>query len=727
MRLPTETDTGRVVPTDEVCAVCGNTIKVVTYQARSADEAPKIVRICMSCPLQAKKLSTRYAVRDTKWHMVKHNREVSASRLHVRRSKRYAQCVLPYDSIDHLGTSAVPGATDDCIIYEVKDADSGAALIGISYATIDNSELECDVMSYEACPGIRLVHRQTYLAESQSSGRHIVVSKCWQIRVDEMEFSARTVMIEIDITDMDQAAVYDVFHTFYELGAAPKSASSSWYANVPSVVHTHKARAHDISKPPDTECLYTSKPDGQRAMAVMCGCVWVYFTSDLSANLLGWLFAEEVDPVAERFGKHGPVLDVEITYGSRPLLIDIIIDGSGNLMPATRRITDVIYASRQLPTIGQAFVLRSYWNSAESAEEYRQTLPYPTDGIVAIDSGSVEMMKLKQIKSVELEVIASGQLASSDGVVVFDCELTSRFAVGDIVEVRFRIEQREIKEMRVTSAFKRVDKTRANAFDAVIQILQSTVSVSGSPSLLRRYVNIWSSSLRSYIMASTTSVKGRGDIVLDLGSGDGQAVHSYSECNDAPMILVERDGVRADKLVKRLRGSNPRGTVAYTDSPKELALRLGALRKRQLKYVVFNQPASCLLDNDVLLSALNLSVKCVTASFSLSHVHAEVRTFARLGFPVIACGYFYDGVAVGDYLFNSASVSMHRSTMYEATVKWGTDRKYTERALVRVDFAGHYLQNGSTCVPLPAADNANSEVQDAARLCSYVLVLRSRV
>ncbi|KAF8497700.1 hypothetical protein JB92DRAFT_1014920 [Gautieria morchelliformis] len=132
----------------------------------------------------------------------------------------------------------------------------------------------------------------------------------------------------------------------------------------------------------------------------------------------------------------------------------------------------------------------------------------------------------------------------------------------------------------------------------------------------------WCNTVRNFIVASANR-SSRTGVILDLGSGDGKTLSSYSkEAPGTPVLFVEPN----DKACESLRSVSG---SSHAITEEQVAQVLGSLsggmkNRRSLPFAVMKDKLKAEPWSDELETTLRLRCKAVVASFSVSFVTKDL-------------------------------------------------------------------------------------------------------
>lgn len=679
------------------CNACNSVLERVEYQARAADEAHRIIDVCPSCPVDASKLVIRVAApgRLSCFQQPKPPLHVrSLSLAHTR-----------------IGTEVVFEAVVDSDIYTSLDTehfdlfnaprgirqqgDVATPLMGVEHASQHgtngvrhelqkaNIALGCTSQSYD----IYATPQPVNASLMQVASRYKVISQSdVHLTTIHCEFDGRHKQYYIRRTHRGRPPMYSearFITDVYAAGGMPTTLRASLSAGKCSTLMNLCSRAWDVSSVEGEGFIFTNKVDGERRWLVVCGYAGYVVRRSRLLNVCGWY---PLQPPRDLGVQEPIVVDCEYTPARGLVFIDMLTDASGQLAPPDRTAAWAFgeyVAVKRLYTDLPVY-LREYYQTPGEVRPTPGILEELSDGIVAIHVDSTSARKIKTIKSVELVVSDAerGTLETSDGTIVFDSiKLPEGIDTGNIVEVRFEPDG-NTGNVTVHDCFRRVDKTKANSSVAVAHILDACIESKNDDQNDRRRALLWCNSLKTHINTTAETLNSPQAIIIDVGTGDGQALDSMNLHNQSvSRILVEPDRDKCARLCARLRKQlPPRGCDQLRSSVRQLKVRKSSV-------MVVNCTLGDILSDTELCTVLMPEVRIIVSTFSIHFVVKDLsRCHRDWGVPVIGCTYVYDGVDIGKPLVDSCGVLMARTTARECTVQWGRDTKYTEPYTTSMDY-----------------------------------------
>jgi hypothetical protein len=689
------------------CSSCNSELKVIEYQARSADEAQRSIARCPNCPLNLDDfLKGRVNV-----HM------------HLKRRKRIIESTPIIDSSSSTRLRFVCGRTKSQNL--VADLSKTTSVQATNYVDKKGHMFRHHqtgkwkgaaismISKTEIAPNVKLVEIDIMPYDQPSAKTYKIFD---QVTIDENEYIINGDYATLWLPITDNASIPAKLYEIYLSGFAPMRLSEYVGQTVLQSLSNLTARAYDRYMVEDYEHRFGDKPDGQRMWITKIGMVYL-FSCRLSGHVIkGW----EIDPSYPQSLKItvGPVIDVEFMLNSRPKLIDVLMDETSSITTHQRTMCDITLLLSQMKRVLPILSMietREFFDTYQEASSHRETLDYPTDGIVAITKSGTDMFKIKDERSMELEVMEDGKLSTADGTVVLSSQYHETYDPGTIIEIRFRIDDGLMDVKRV---FHRPDKQRANDIDAVRNIIESSTEPSDDTgNILRTEIWRWSNTLRSQMYSFVhRQIQGAG-VVLDVGTGDGQSLDALASMKDVSFIFVEPNEISCKKLMSRLKVSK-----MYTD-PRSVIPVVPRLRKGTTKYHILNCSITDVINDEAIMKNLKSIVSHVTSCFSAQFAVNELASMATLGMSVIGCCYLYDNIDPGSSIIDEHGLKMSRVNQTDAQVKWGSDKVYDEPALEISDIPEMFVKIPAMDFVGPPADTHNGLVRN---VCSHAWILRSR-
>lgn len=716
--------------TQKVCENCGEDMKEIQYQARSADEAQRTIYKCFDCPLDSSRLdfSSPPSVPSSVWSSPRHRRESTQSTPLPARyiSTRYILKVpMPSGAVDDVGfqpyecrrvtITGARGSTGS--IYRLPHAAE------LMERNPYGDDMQRCVMKYsvlspgawgevEALDEYRVdeerVQGTLYVAANFLHAPNVGARKSFYLRIPK----DRCMYLCCELIDVDDD-YWDAVKTLHSIGNRPSTLFDLMEPSTVGRLSNLSPRAWDSPPPTTSNYIYTSKIDGQRMWILMYGRMCYYVSRLGRREVMGWWMC---DHSAGR--RDIPlIVDVEFAALGMSALIDVLVDMHGTIAPVSRDMRWVLECWRDIRNTAPDIpvFMRNYFESIAAAKEYAKSEGRPCDGVVAIGLRSTEALKIKDIRSMELE-LRGKQLLSSDGDPVLSYDTQGNFSDGDILEVRFSFDKTKTR-VSAHEVFKRTDKTIANSTSVCKDIMSCALREIQSPGDIQRRVAVtWCQELRGKILSMAWGTKRDGNIILDLGAGDGQSLDTLRTHEHGSYVLVEPDREKCERLARRI------GVRRIHTDPMSLIATVQSLQRGSQRYAVVQCLAEQLLECSDLMKHLTPRIRCVTATFSAQFCVSALDICSAYGIPFIGCCYLYDSVKVGEYLLDVSDVTMFKTSSTLASVKWGGDTTYTEPAISSKNFNGiSRVSKASSVRKLPEIESD----RDANIICSKVHVITS--
>lgn len=707
--------------TKELCKACGNELQTVYYQRRAADEPQDKVVFCPLCPLDTSLLTADILYRKVgpRYGSIKINAygdsDIHSASVHVHdncldgtknicilriRGAAAGRCMRMQQDIG--ATKSMYCQTPVYYIHgntrRMVQYDSGSRIIDGAWISVKSRTIAPKtVLEYVTV----LTSNCRYLQDGECIGGY-------EYQLDNMDGSSACVLRTVGNTNYAEimvllnSAANTVEQEIYVLDIIGRllqlfGTEDTLYSIIPpttiSLLYIRSARSYDWANPPTDGFVYSWKPDGERHWCVRYGCMWLFVRKLLSARISGWVICNTIHcPVTV-----GAILDVELMICHSPILLDVLCDKDGTPTPTTRSVSSVIKEFRRISMDGLKIVVKEYYRTMQGLKCTLPSIDYPIDGAVGSQDGSTDIIKLKDIRSIELRLTDTGNLETSDGYLVASSELHCIYDPGSILELRV-VNNSALDKLMVTEIILRTDKTKANDNSACVDIINALGEAPDS--LSRRKALEWCNSVRRRMYTIAAGIRDKGRIILDIGSGDGQAVSDYSTDESITYLLIEPNVDKCSKLYRRLSSEHSIRCRLYSGVDSMLKI-INLLSTGSLKYAIVCATLGQVMSVDQVAKSMKIHVRCCVASFSLSYVSSTLKELALSGIDIISCGYAYDGISEGNYLVNSSGVTMRYIGERLCSVKWGGDRSYKEPVMYRSDFGKiMFIRPATDLVPL---------------------------
>jgi hypothetical protein len=707
------------------CVACGLELETHEYQTRSADEAHTTVTTCAKCPIDAAKLDPTsmpgVPYRGLRWPIKRplHVRVCSAGSrigsistvvIDVPRGHEYYDIDLPHEhvttshrimsttmggaSLEKNGLYSVTGPFQDQCVSEIESKTIGMGISVIEYGTYTPASTTVGQQrtvtgTYTRAPTVAKLQTYVYCA-SGSSNRKLIVVLSDQRRQDQWISVVNSAMLQ---------------------ALLPESASRYVKSDIIARLSNISARAWDATSPPETGHTFTCKPDGERTWLVLYGSIWYMVPPRFRGQVKQWyvtLSRTNTDDVV--------VIDVEYLGRHGFVLIDVLTSCDGTAAPASRDMNWVINQFHSINTTYRPppITVRHYFSLYADAMLYSTSMLYPTDGVVAVRDGSTEILKIKDVKSMELLHDGEGVLLTADGDKVATSTSAASFDKGDIIEIRFTIDK-DTREMNITDVFRRIDKSVPNSTSAVTNIISSGFKLKTKDDNDRRAALIWCNELRKSIHKRALGRRDNRSIILDVGSGDGQSLDSMMASQSTSCVYVEPDEGKCKKLARRLNTKR-----IYTD-PMDVIPMVRSLKTRLVNNIVLNCTLRTVTNCGELLLKLLPELKCIVCTFSMHFIADELQDISSVhAVPIYGCGYLYDNINDDGVLIDTSGVVMKVVGDNDAVVKWGGDEEYREPVTTTFHYGGLGRMVKGTDALSPPDVSVNP---GAVAICDKVYVL----
>jgi hypothetical protein len=696
------------------CLHCGSTYTVSQYQSRSADEASTILSSCPNCPLDVSRLDLDFVI--------------PAPHIHVKRFNRTIPnrvILSPSDTTKDNWVSLDIGDYDDMdnVIFEpakcMNTLNAEGTLLRWYSSGIWQNHCVLETYNQKIGPSVALMQLEI---------SHVIVSpddlytsfefckldtefwECFLIRKD------KTLSIWCHIDSCDADTIHDTIHWLYLRYSKLKSLKNYIQTSILASVSNLSARAYDAhpSSITQNEYRYAPKADGERIWLTRIGIVWVLTRRLKDHEIKAWYIDESIDIMSAT--GYGPIIDYEFLLGPKDIFIDVLMDEHGKVSSERRNLLNIELKMQELYTmfpILKRIDIRSFRDTIDEAQRDCESVTYPTDGVVGITHNTVDMIKIKSIKSMELRVSEHTILVSDDGTAICEFDNEHGYADGTIVEVGFQVID---KKINIVHFFIRPDKLKANSSTAIYDIIASGSSKLSSDTI-RTAIWRYSNSIRSDIYERAHSIKSDKRLILDIGTGDGQSIDNYIKDDSTSHIFVEPDESKCMNLRRRLRLRN-----IYTD-PGSISSVMPQLKTGKLKYHIMNCKLQDIFDNEGVTRELLSQLRCAISCFSSQYITKQIFRFISSSVPFMGCCYMYDDIPIGGSIVDEAGLIMRRLDDELAMVQWGKDTPYFEPAIERYDLPpyGLHVEMATNIVPF----QAQRGTEHLKSVCDHIFILLS--
>lgn len=709
------------------CCACGGDLQNVERQLRAADEATQTVTSCPRCPVKAWRIKTKEAPRPSaRGFRFPIKRPGSKPQVLLKRTQRQRHEVVVVPA-----PGGHPHTTPLTRHVVVQKSTHHTPFVGSNFSPVRPTASvsgprsgECSaphstrklglgitLVSYVVYDEVEVTNLDTrtlagyYKHVSDVAGHRAMIYRTQ---------GAETTDLVVDVGErLNTVMLREVIDAVYSTGGLPQSIAPYLSKDFVSNLETLSARAWDTSNAPESGYTFTCKPDGERAWLVFYGWCWYMVSKQRPHIVRKWLPSEE-----KLTNKQDTlVVDTEYVSGFGFLLIDCLTASDGTVAPTVRNMRWVLDNSNEIISAHPKCPLkvRQYFISFGGAEQYARSVPYPVDGVVAVRNNSTEILKVKDVKSVELQHKGGGVLCAGGGTEVVTTSAAVGAPLGAVVELRFSLDP-DTQEYRLWDVFPRPDKeNNPNSMEAVVNIFRSAHTTVTREDDERRTCLIWCNKLRETIYKRCVEANETRHIILDVGTGTGQSLSALSNSESVSYILLEPDPKRCRAIQRRL------GSVQILTDPSLVVPMVRQLKSRSKKRVILNCSFSDLWSSASVLKKLAPELKCIQATFSLQFIVSDLYDlFNSYRVPVYGCCYTYDDVNEDGVLVDACGVSMRVTHSDTATVRWGSDRKYEEPAVTTSEMYGlGNVIRGSDVVEVPRG----GEGSNCKLVCSKVSVL----
>lgn len=193
--------------------------------------------------------------------------------------------------------------------------------------------------------------------------------------------------------------------------------------------------------------------------------------------------------------------------------------------------------------------VRDYYRSKKELLSTKSKLQYLVDSVVGIKDRLINIIKLKDKKSIELQLKENRDLVTSNSYLIATLNLQDTKEIGSIVEIRF-IKQLGIDTPSIRETFVRTDKTKANNLSVYINIINT---IAGTPNSLTRHNVVEQYNLiRLKLNKTILRITSKGRVILDIGVGNSQLVSNYSANPNVIYLLLKLNARKYRSMFRRL-------------------------------------------------------------------------------------------------------------------------------------------------------------------------------
>jgi hypothetical protein len=708
------------------CNSCGNALVNIEYQARSADEAHRIITKCINCPIDAQKISVSTKLCKSR-AIFRKLVPMTANITHTNYTYKGSLVYYTFDNID------LREFKDMIPLYRTSEQIYNASRHIEETVWKNSHNIVSDHMIVRETNALtsnctKVICDSYLLTTSHSSsvidGGYRMVDIPGTMSYVYRHIYEKDVRISLIVFPYDTSLTdVDIIQEVHISGFYPSRISNILNITMTSNIMNLMTRAWDVNISDVINFVATVKVDGERMFLWIDGCI-AYVTRRGSIDeIRSWI------PLTRFYTKETVAcIDTEFCYSTGFFLIDILCDLAGELAPKTRNITWLATTALAHKEILQELNvrLRPYWLLTDSVLPSNVS-NIPNDGIVAIHPDDLAARKVKSTRSIELRADEyRDTFITEDGIVPFkDLALPNPVEFNRIYELRITLTS-EYGKYILNDVFIRVDKHTANKSDVVANIclLKDSDGVSDDTTKydenVRRSALMWCNNLTHKINTFVENIQDSKSIIIDVGTGDGQSLDNMSHNNTKiSRVFIEPDLDKCVKLARRLRiySSNPSNRTTQF-SVARLRSSAKSLMIRSTKYFVCNISFEDLLKDDTTMNLLKSNIRAIVCTFSIHFLSEFIPSYPVISdLRLIGTAYVYDDVDSDGSLIDEHGVMMKRNTDFTCSVSWGNDDIYTEPFTTTTD----YKYYASITVPELAS---NSEFYN---ICKHIRVISRNV
>lgn len=682
------------------CEYCGTELIQSEYQSRAADEAPRVVAICPRCKLDTTK--ARRAMLSSIDPCVPYIRVNPA----VERTELDVTSMIPLMDADIAGLE----------VYMEREVACGGMLAKTAWGHITR-RLPVSRITDHACTTTYTLggREHTGVARVRSDGTRITKTRMSKVsvapgvsyatskewiglhgRVSGYQFSSTYDIVSFKFNEAqvvctkygetgeyrlevealqetdDEKLVPMLLSVLLRFSGFHSSLSTFIRPEIYEGIKEHCPKAFDCPIAWGKSLVYTPKVDGERCLVYKMGYLWIVTSYYRRMQVRGWFASGE----PTTYEGVSCVLDTECTLTGHYVLTDIIMIGTGQFTSATRDIHSVVRMMESIKGDAWFVDVKSLFPSYKDALNALPLLPYPSDGVMGLDSGSTMAAKLKSVRSIELKVGDDMGAYTAEGKRFGVIKGDYNSLIGNVVELKIECGEGG-KISRVLELFRRHDKTSANSEEAVRStLLAEDMGMYTKKMRLKKVTNYCFALREAMYKAASGQCGKRKRLILDIGSGRGQSIIAMRMITHAVYLMVEPDEASVEMMCKRFKF-----VVRVTDVEDLRSRILASCGMSSLcdRFLVVVDTLEGLLSNVTILNALKQYCCSVVASFSFNYVYESLGDLVNAKIPIMGSFYSYD-IRPRERLVDVDGIRMTLMTVERAVVEWDSER-YEEPAL----------------------------------------------
>lgn len=474
-----------------------------------------------------------------------------------------------------------------------------------------------------------------------SVDRKTVLHSMWSLRMSyypatgkysaELEFPSQEAPLPLHVS-----AAIEWLHTFWgHVDALTKFVPNSLVAGCKAA----SISVVDVARPPDGNCIYRVKADGELRWlvkwdAVMYCCIPDRHLTVISWNVLGYSQHGNAEEVT--------IMRAEQLASGQCVFIDVLTENGDAAAPSRRHVAGSALTRLTSPAM---VLVRSEFASQGEAEEDRKVCGFPTDGVVAIDVATSMTYRLKR-PTIDMQAVGGTLKVAHGDLVVPEPKALPWMKEGRVYEMGIA---RGGRGLTFTASCPRPDKVKPNTALVANDIITSVLGNGDEAAMTGRFVTSLSFAVRSKVYEYAANRLRGGNLVIDVGSGRLQSKEIMAKYSASWLLCDPSLDTRG--LRHRVTDITNMDGLSIVASMKNADLKQG-------KYLAYRSSFESLMAKPEVSEFVRRHRTPVVYCFSLSHVMNQFVQLSSRAIPQVACGFVYDGHDPDGYVFNLPGAKM---------------------------------------------------------------------
>jgi hypothetical protein len=451
------------------------------------------------------------------------------------------------------------------------------------------------------------------------------------------------------------------------------------------------------------------KADGESCLVVDGGYMWILCRYNESFEVTGYKNKAKYSS----FSTRPDIVLSELLFNTDLVFISVL-SSNGNIVPAVYSLKPEMFDLKKFSDLGLVF--RDYHSTYDKAKGSLDSVSYPCDGVVAINTQSGVTIRIKEATA---DLISHGGWLCSG---TDESNYKRRFPAppeaveGNVFECS--LEVISLANVKLTSLFYRPDKVRPNSSRVYESVVHSASKEGDNSGYFRREITNYCFSVREKMYEKAMNKRQTGCLVIDIGTGRFQCSSFFRD--------QETSFLFCDPNLTNLRALERPVNVDLTSLSAESKLEaLRRLNKGKYKIGIYRGRVEDLfLSSKVKEWVVDNSVP-VTLSFSASKCYECLLDMLKNDFTVLFCCYVYDAVIAKSKNINFMGVSMSYDQSKVASergrFKFGPDGAIVEYAVRYSDFY-QYVDDDSNQIVV----GSQLVILDTVKLYSHIKLFSSK-